>query len=142
MSTFDEATAVVADGPRRWRSPLDPDWFGSVSPHGGHVAAQLLRAGMLEVGDERFQPRTLTVHYTSRGVPGELAIETTVERQGRTLHTVTMRGTQGGRLIALGIAAFALDRPGPELREARMPEVPPPEALQGPTYRTRTEASP
>jgi acyl-CoA thioesterase len=143
VSTFDEATAVEPAGEHLWTSPLNPDWFGSRSPHGGHVAAQLLRAAKLEVGDPAFAPRTLTVHYTSRGKPGTLELETKVERQGRTLQTVTVRGIQDGRVIALGIAALALDRPGPELHDARMPEVPPPERLAGSqSFGTRPETSP
>src|SRR5207248_11379188 len=41
---FDEATAVSAAGPHHWVGPLDSGWFGGAAPHGGHLAAQLLRA--------------------------------------------------------------------------------------------------
>jgi len=143
VSTFDDATAVESAGDHLWRSPLNPDWFGSRSPHGGHVAAQLLRAAQLEVGDAAFAPRTLTVHFTSRGAPGTLELETQVERRGRALQTVSVRGTQEGRPIAIGLAALALDRPGAELHDARMPEVPPPDRLAGPQhFGTRPETSP
>ena len=39
---FLRATGVVQAGPARWRAVLDPDWFGSAAPHGGHLAASLL----------------------------------------------------------------------------------------------------
>lgn len=135
---FDLATGVRPVAPHRWLAPADPDWFGGGGPHGGHLAAQLLRAARLEAVDPALAPRSLTVHFTSRAEPGELEIETALERRGRTLSTVSVRATQSGRPIALALAALACDRPGPRYRDAEMPVVPPPEELPGPTPRART----
>jgi len=135
---FDVATGVRAVAPHRWRAPADPDWFGGGAPHGGHLAAQLLRAARLEAVDPALVPRSLTVHFTSRADAGELEVETALERRGRTLSTVSVRATQSGRLIALALAALSCDRPGPRYRDAAMPGVPPPEELPAPSPRART----
>jgi acyl-CoA thioesterase len=134
---FDQATAVAAMDDHRWRSPLDAAWFGGLAPHGGHLAAQLLRAIRCEAPDVELRPRSLTIHFTSRGEPGELEIETSTERAGRSLSTCSARATQGGRLVALALAALGRDRVGPRLQDARMPEVPAPDALPGPSERAR-----
>jgi acyl-CoA thioesterase len=138
---FDVATAVAPAGPGHWTTPLDPDWFGA-GPHGGHLAAQLLRAMLAEAGDEGLTPRTLTVHFLTRGEPGELLVETTVERMGRSLATVTARGLQGERLVALAVAALGRDRDGPALGHATMPQVPPPGDLRGPSQRAHQAMPP
>lgn len=138
---FDEATSVRADGAGRWLTPLDPGWFGA-GPHGGHLAAQLLRAMLAEAGDDALSPRTLTVHFLTRGEPGELEVLTSVERMGRSLATLTARGMQGDRLVALAVAALGRDREGPQLGHATMPEVPPPSELRGPSERAQTVMPP
>src|SRR5437764_3500008 len=130
---FDAATGVSAVAEHRWRARLDPAWFGDVGPHGGHVAAQLLRAITCEAAEPRLAPRTLTVHFTSRAGEGEMEIETAVERRGRTLSTISARASQGGRLVAFAVAALAEGRPGPELQDLRPPDVPPPGRLPGPS---------
>ena len=141
MHPFDIATAVAPDGPGRWVTPLDPAWFGA-GPHGGHLAAQLLRAMLAEAGDDALAPRTLTVHFVTRGEPGDLVVEATVERMGRSLATVTARGLQEDRLVALAVAALGRDREGPQLGHASMPAVPPPAELRGPSERAQSAMPP
>jgi acyl-CoA thioesterase len=138
---FDEATSVNPAGEHRWLTPLDPTWFGA-GPHGGHLAAQMLRAMQAEVADAELTPRTLTTHFLTRGEPGELLVETTVERLGRSLATVSARGLQDGRIVALAVAALGRKRRGPELGGATMPDVPPPSELRGPSERARAFAPP
>jgi acyl-CoA thioesterase len=134
---FDAATAVAAVGPDRWRTRLDPDWFGTAAPHGGHLAAQLLAAIVAHAGDAELSPRSLTVHFTSPGAPGELEIATRLERAGRNLSTLSASATQGGRAVALALAAVGRDREGPELRDAAFPRVPAARELAEPSEWTR-----
>ncbi|HSR26405.1 MAG TPA: thioesterase family protein, partial [Candidatus Eisenbacteria bacterium] len=138
---FDIATSVRPVAPHRWRGPADPEWFGGGAPHGGHLAAQLLRAAQLEAADPALRPRSLTVHFASRADPGELEVETRLERQGRTLSTLSARATQSGRVVALAMAALASHRPGPRYRDPDMPDLAPPEELPGPPPRSRTSGT-
>jgi len=135
---FDLATGVRAVAPHRWLAPVIEEWFGGGAPHGGHLAAQLLRAIQLEAADPALAPRSLTVHFTSRAAPGEMEVETRLERRGRTLSTVSARATQSGQIVALALAALAVDRPGTRYREAEMPDVPRPDELPRPPDRPRT----
>ncbi len=134
---FELATAVTPSGPARWRAPLDAAWFGSAAPHGGHLTAQLLRAMQAEVGDRALAARSLSVSFLSAGVPGELEIETRVERAGRSLTALTARATQDGRLVALATGQLGRARSGPDLLDAVPPDIPPPDALPAPSQRAR-----
>jgi acyl-CoA thioesterase len=96
-------------------------------PNGGYVAAVLLRALTERLDDPTRTPRSLTVHYTAPPAEGFVEIETVVERSGRSLTTLSVRMTQEGRLLALGLAAFSAPRNGPSIQHARMPDVAAPE---------------
>jgi acyl-CoA thioesterase len=139
---FDRATSVAHAAGDHWVTPLDAGWFGGAAPHGGHLAAQILRAIKCSAGDGALRPRSLTVHFVSRAEPGQLEINAVTERGGRTLSTFSARATQDGSLVALAVAALGRDREGPLLRDARMPEVPPPDELRGPSERARAMSPP
>ena len=128
---FDDETAVVSEGDHRYRAQTSRPWWGNPGPHGGHLAASMLRAICLEAADAELAPRTFTIHFTSRAEEGDLLVEARIERQGGSLATISCRITQQGRLIALGLAALARGRVGPELSDLRPPAVPPPEELGG-----------
>jgi acyl-CoA thioesterase len=126
---FDRDTAVtrVADG--EFGATLDRSWWIVMGPNGGYLAAILLRALAETAADAERVPRSLTVHYVSPATEGPVRIATRVERAGRSLSTLSARLEQGGRLIALALAAFARPRPSPEFHDVQMPEAPPPESL-------------
>jgi acyl-CoA thioesterase len=134
---FEVATAVWPDGPSRWRTPLDADWFGSAAPHGGHLAAQLLRAMQGEVQDAELAARSLTVHFLSAGQPGELEVETRVERAGRSLTALSARATQEGRLVAVALGQLGRARRGPDLLDVEPPDLAEPDASPAPSERAR-----
>jgi acyl-CoA thioesterase len=134
---FDAATGVRPIAPHRWRGPLDHGWFGPAGPHGGHLAAQLLRVIGLEARDPGLAPHSLSVYFLEPGAPGELDVDARVERRGRSLTTVTARATQQGRPIATAVAALGRQRVGPSFCEARMPQVPAPDRLPGPSSPAR-----
>jgi acyl-CoA thioesterase len=70
------------------------------------------------------------VHYLRPPAEGEVRIETTLEREGRSLSTVTARMLQDGRSQALATAAFSRPRERVSFQHAVMPDAPPPEALE------------
>lgn len=125
MTKFDRDTAVETLAPGRWRAHMDPAWWIVAGPNGGYMAAVILRAMQAQVADPERMPRSLTVHYARRPEGNDVEIETTVERAGRSLSTVTARMVQGDRLVALAVAALSKARPGMEVHHARMPEVTP-----------------
>ena len=101
-------------------------WWIVRGPNGGYVAAVMLRALTETVGDPARSPRSLTLHYAAPPAEGPVRIETRIEREGRSLTTLSARMTADGTLLVLALAAFSTPRPGGDLRQARMPEVPPP----------------
>ena len=130
MNRFQRDTAALPLGDGRFAARIDSGWWIVRGPNGGYVAAIVLRAMSEAVGDPARTPRSFTVHFTSPPVEGPAEVRTTVERAGRTMTTVSARLEQGGKLRAVALAAFGTARRGPELRDATMPEVVPPERAE------------
>jgi acyl-CoA thioesterase len=136
----DPADRLAADtqlelvAPGTYAAQINAGWWVIQGPNGGYIAALLLRAldeAVAEaVGHFDRTARSLTVHYTSPPVEGPARIETSVERSGRSLSTVTARLWQGEKLRAISIAAFSVPRNGPEMSDVRMPEFPPASQLE------------
>jgi acyl-CoA thioesterase len=87
----------------------------------------LLRALIDTVDDPRRSPRSLTIHYPRAPEPGPVSIHTRVEREGRSLSTLSARMEQDGTLIALVLSAFSVAWEAPELSDLEMPNVPGPD---------------
>jgi len=126
---FGRDTAVRATGDGRYEARIDPGWFVVNGPNGGYVAAIVLRALQHAVGDPERAPRSLTLHYTAPPAEGPIAVETRIERSGRSLTTASARLVQDGRLTALAVAALSRPREVARFDHSRMPEAPPPEDL-------------
>lgn len=128
---FDRDTAVwreASSGPETvFGAEIAPDWRAGRGPHGGYLAAMLLRALVESVADADRAPRSLTIHYARAPEPGPVRISTVLEREGRSLSTLSARMHQGEELIALVLAAFSLPWGGPEVDDVRMPDVEPPD---------------
>ncbi len=92
----------------------------------------LLRALTETVADAARSPRSLTIHYARAPEPGAVTIETTLERAGRSLSTLSARMEQDGRLTALALSAFSMPWSGPEISDIVMPHVPGPDAPREP----------
>jgi acyl-coenzyme A thioesterase PaaI-like protein len=127
---FDRETAVTPLGDGRYESRLDTSWWVMRGPNGGYLAAIVLRALAAAVGDPERAPRSLTIHYTEPPAEGSLTIATTIERAGRSLTSTSARLEQDGRLIGLALGAFSRARPGPEVCDLVMPDVPPATAVE------------
>jgi len=131
---FDRDTAVWREqGEERasvgaqtvFAAEVSPDWRAGRGPHGGYLAAMLLRALVESVADAERAPRSLTIHYLRPPEPGPAQIVTTLERQGRSLSTLSARMQQGGETIALVLGAFSVAWGGPEISEVELPQVEP-----------------
>jgi acyl-CoA thioesterase len=114
--------------PARFSAEIAPGWRAGRGPHGGYLAAMLLRALIATVDDPGRTPRSLTIHYTRAPEPGPIEILTTVERAGRSLSTLSARMQQAGKVTALALAAFSVPWSSPEADELPMPELAPPDA--------------
>ena len=131
---FDRDTAVWREdaggssdvGPQtNFGAEIAPDWRAGRGPHGGYLAAMLLRALSESVADAERAPRSLTIHYARAPEAGPVQISTVLEREGRSLSTLSARMHQRGETIALVLAAFSLPWGGPELSDVQMPDVEP-----------------
>jgi acyl-CoA thioesterase len=132
---FDRDTAVrrvdgaVPEGELPVKAEFDadvsPEWRAGRGPHGGYIAAMLLRALIETAGDPLRSPRSLTIHYARAPQPGPVRIRTVIERQGRSLSTLSARIEQDGALISLALAAFSVPWAAQEIDELPMPDVAP-----------------
>ena len=127
MTRFDRDTALVRVGPNEFEGNVDRGWFVTSAPNGGYLASIILRALTMTVDDPERPPRSLTVHYLRPAVEGPLRIETTVERAGRSLSTLSARLYQNDGFLAAALAAFSRPFSGFEYDDGRMPDVPAPE---------------
>lgn len=127
---FDEETAVRALGDGRYGATMAPSWWVVRGPNGGYLAAVILRALTDAIADPARTPRSLTVHYLSAAGEGDVEIEVTIERVGRSMTSCSARLTQHGRLVALALGAFSTPRVGIEFCDLVMPQVPGPNHYQ------------
>jgi len=130
MSTntrFDRDTAVVRVAPGRYQGRMDRGWWIINGPNGGYIAAIVLRAMLDEVADPARAPRSLTLHYLKPPTEGDVSVEVTIERAGRTLSTVSARLFQEKRLMVIALGAFATSRASFEFSDRQAPRLAPPE---------------
>lgn len=134
LTTFDRDTAVRLEqesGPERlFAAEVSPDWRAGRGPHGGYLAAMVLRALIESVEDDARSPRSLTIHYARAPEPGPVSIRTVLEREGRSLSTLSARMEQDGQLVALVLAAFSVPWSAQEIAELPMPQVAPPDPVR------------
>lgn len=124
---FDRDTAVHLEESsgqvRTFAAEVATGWRAGRGPHGGYLAAMILRALSEAVGDRDRAPRSLTIHYARSPEPGPVRIHTVLERVGRSLSTLSARVERDGSTIALALAAFSLPWSAPEIAELQMPDV-------------------
>lgn len=122
---FDVATAATRVAEGRWATDVDAGWFAPMGPNGGYLASIVLRALTEAVADPARAPRSLNLHYLRPPAAGPAEVAVTVERQGRSLTSLSARLEQDGRLCVLALAAFAIDMPSAvDYADAPAPEVP------------------
>jgi acyl-CoA thioesterase len=132
LGAFDRDSAVTREeappSQGLFAAGVSPDWQAGRGPHGGYIAAMLLRALIETVDEPARGPRSLTIHYARAPAPGPVSIHTVIERAGRSLSTLSARMEQDGSLVALALAAFSVPWSGVEIAELEMPPVVPPDA--------------
>lgn len=129
MGLFDDDT-TVRPGEGGWVADLNPRWNVGNNPNGGYLLALALRALVEETG--RPDPVTVTAHYLSPPVPGQVHIRTEIVKPGRSFVTATASLIQGDRERVRIIGALSdLDtREGPTRISARPPDIPPPDQCE------------
>ncbi|MCZ7526622.1 MAG: thioesterase family protein [Acidimicrobiia bacterium] len=125
---LERETAVVPVEGGAFEGAFGTGWIGDRGPHGGFVAAVMLRAMREAVADPQRRPVFLTASYLEPPrAPAPYRVDVTVERQGRSVSVATARLVQEARPVALATATFSAARPRVEFRDPEMPDVPPPE---------------
>jgi acyl-CoA thioesterase len=127
VSAFERATAIEPVGDGAWTATCDGGWSTQLGANGGFIAAIVLRAMIAELDDPARDARSLTCHYLRPPELGEVRVDVAVERQGRTLSTLTARLTQGGRLCVIAVAAFTVELAGAADYAGMPPRAPAPE---------------
>jgi acyl-CoA thioesterase len=129
-SAFERATAVEPLGDGAWQATCDAAWATQLGANGGFLAAIVLRAMIAQLDDPAREARSLTCHYLRPPDMGELRVDVTVEREGRTMSTLSARVTQGGRLCIIAVAAFAIELNGALDYAGALPRAPAPEDVE------------
>lgn len=125
----DSAVTPIPDEPGAFLATIDRGWWIERGPNGGYVAAILSRAVEAAVADPSRTLRSLTIHYLRPPTEGQVRLSTTIERQGRSMTTVSVRMEQADRSIALALAAVSSPRDGLVFDDATVPDVVPPEDI-------------
>jgi acyl-CoA thioesterase len=123
---FSQLTAVTRTATDEFAVDIDPSSFIVRGPNGGYLAALLLRALTERVDDPSRSVRSLTVHFPAAPVVGPATITTEIVRQGRSLVTVMARLHQGGKPMAVALAAYSPAWPTTITLSEPAPAAPPP----------------
>ena len=89
LRTFTQVSAVVPDGPGRFRADLDPDWTIAGKPNGGYLLGVLARAAAHTA--PHHHPLAASAHYLRAPDPGPVHVEIEVLRPGRSASQVRAR---------------------------------------------------
>lgn len=100
--------AAGDDGSLRFSATVSPLWSAPHGPNGGYVAAIIVRALAAVVDDAQRAPRSLALHYLRPPAPGPCEIVVGVEREGRSLTSLSARLEQDGDTMVLALAAFSV----------------------------------
>ena len=125
--SFDDDIALRPLGDGRYEGEISDEWRTPRGPLGGYVMALMLRGMEEAVADPGRMPRSCTMHFLRPPKPGPITVETTVERTGRTLTSVSGRMVQEDKLMGLALGAFSTAWESPLLAGDPMPDVEPPQ---------------
>jgi acyl-CoA thioesterase len=124
---LDEDLELTQSGDGAWTARIAEEWWTPRGPLGGYVMALGLRAMEEAVDDPERLPRSATMHFLRSPEAGEVNVSAAIERQGRSLTSVSARMEQQGNLVGLALGAYSKPWEGPHLDDAPMPEVEPPD---------------
>lgn len=120
---FDLDTALERKSESTWLGATNRDWWVERGPHGGFLAALMLRALRSTVEDPSRPVRSLTVHYIAPPSEGAVEVRTAIERVGKSRTSASARLEQDGETKALALAAFSSAWESVEWAENAMPSV-------------------
>jgi len=130
VTSFDEDTALEPAGDGVWEGAIAAGWETPRGPLGGYVMAIVLRGLALAVGDPERTARSATMHFLRVPEAGPVTVRATVEREGRSLTTVSGRLEQGGKLLGLALAAYSKPWESPLLEADPMPALDAPDGRE------------
>jgi acyl-CoA thioesterase len=128
---FDDDTALRPAGDGAWDGEIAAGWDTPRGPLGGYVMAIVLRALELAVDDPERSARSATMHFLRVPRVGGVTVRARVEREGRSLTSLSARLEQDGELLGLALAAWSKPWESPTLDKSPMPAVEPPDARRG-----------
>jgi acyl-CoA thioesterase len=132
--TFAEDVVVERVGDGRYIASLEHSWDLFPLPQGGVVASFALRASAAELADPTQELRTCTAIFAGQVSAGDLEVDVTVLRRGRSATQVTATVRNVGETAGTTtVAVFGGRRRGPTFVDVSPPAVPPP--LECPSYR-------
>jgi acyl-CoA thioesterase len=124
---FEDDTAVQEVAPGTFKARVHERWWVVRGPHGGYLAAIILRALEAALGQPDRPIRSFTTHFIAAPDEGPLNINTTLERAGTSITYMSARVEQNDRLIATSQAAFSGPWKGFDFDDAPAPDVPGPD---------------
>jgi acyl-CoA thioesterase len=124
---FDQDTALLRKEEGLFEGHIDDRWWVNRGPHGGFLAALLMRALTESIDDGRRAARSFTTHFVAPPERGPVLISTRLERVGRSRSSISARMEQNGATVALALAAFSKPWTSVEYSDVTMPGVPRPQ---------------
>jgi acyl-CoA thioesterase len=122
---FDLDTALERKDESTFLGATSQDWWVDRGPHGGFLAALMLRALKNTIDDPSRQIRSLTVHFIARPALGPVEVTTSIERVGKSRTSASARLDQDGETKAIALAAFSSAWESIEWAEITIPTVAP-----------------
>lgn len=133
MSVFDESLELTPDGPGRWAGIASPRYEAVIGVFGGWTVALLLKAVLVEP-EASGSPVSITVNFIAALPPGaEIIVDVTRLGATRSLAhwRCDLRLAGQDTVVATAIVIMANRRDSDSRTEPKMPDVPPPENLEG-----------
>jgi acyl-CoA thioesterase len=132
----------VTEGDGRYRAYVGEEWNCPIVPHGGIVTAAAAHAMATEIAAPEHRLRSVTAVFAGQVRPGDVDIDVTVLRRGRSMTQATATVHNPGVDAGLtAVAVFGAPRRGFEFTDVEPPDVPPPDEC--PSFRDeRPEGAP
>jgi acyl-CoA thioesterase len=122
-SLFGQGTAVEALGDGRYRAHLSDTWNCPLVPHGGIVTATATRAMAAELGDDTQRLRTVHAVFAGQVREGDVEIEVSVLRRGRSMSQCSALLRNPGEAAGLNaLAVFGTQRDGFGFTDVELPD--------------------
>lgn len=129
LHPLDQAIALTDTAPGRYTAHTHPDYANAVGPFGGVTAALLLNAA-IKHPQAQGEPIAQTVHFAAPISDDVMHIDANPVRTNRSTQHWLVQAFQGGQLVAMATAVFALRRETWSATDAIFPgNQPAPESL-------------